>query len=217
MRLDYFELRGKHVLLQPLETAHTAELAAASVADPSFYQWTHVPQGQKEMARYVDAALAARDAGRAWPFVTRSIQTGKILGSTRYFDLEWWAWPNGHERHDRWAPDVCEIGYSWLTRDAIRTAANTEAKLLMLMYAFQVWGVHRVVLHTDERNARSRAAIERIGGRFEGILRGHRLASDFIPRNSARYSIVASEWPEVRARLEARLERGGGRQDAASR
>jgi RimJ/RimL family protein N-acetyltransferase len=91
----------------------------------------------------------------------------------------------------------------------MRTAANTEAKLLMLMYAFQVWGVHRVVLHTDERNARSRAAIERIGAKFEGILRAHRLASDFIPRMSARYSIVAAEWPEVRARLEARLAQGG--------
>ncbi|MGA8530072.1 MAG: GNAT family protein [Acidobacteriaceae bacterium] len=217
MRLESFELRGKHVLLEPLETAHSGELAAAAAVDPSIYSWTTVPQGPKEMARYLDAALAARDAGTAWPFVTRSMETGKIIGATRYFDLEWWPWPQGHERHDRWAPDVCEIGYTWLTRDAIRTAANTEAKLLMLMYAFQVWGVHRVVLHTDERNARSRAAIERIGGKFEGILRAHRLASDFTPRNSARYSIVAAEWPEVRAKLEARLERGASaRQNAIS-
>ena len=205
MRLEYFELRGKHVLLEPLETAHTAELAAAAGTDPALYPWTTVPQGQKEMARYVDAAVAAREAGVAWPFVTRSAQTGNILGSTRYFDLEWWAWPEGHTRSAQWAPAVCEIGYSWLTRGAMRTGANTEAKLLMLMYAFQVWSVHRVVLHTDERNARSRAAIERIGGKFEGILRAHRLASDITPRNSARYSFVAAEWPEVRTKLEARL------------
>jgi RimJ/RimL family protein N-acetyltransferase len=215
MRLESFELRGKHVLLEPLEAAHAADLAAASAGDPSFYSWTYVPQGEKDMSRYIDAALATRDAGTAWPFVTRSALTGKVIGATRYFDLEWWPWPAGHERRDRWAPDVCEIGYTWLTRDAIRTAANTEAKLLMMTYAFQVWGVHRVVLHTDERNARSRAAIERIGGKFEGILRAHRLASDFTPRNSARFSIVAAEWPEVRARLERRLEQGASREKAA--
>ncbi|HEY1807409.1 MAG TPA: GNAT family protein [Acidobacteriaceae bacterium] len=208
MRLESFELRGKHILLEPLETAHAPELAAAAAMDPSLYQWSHVPQGAKAMARYVDTALSARDEGKAWPFATRSVPSGTLLGSTRYFDLEWWPWPEGHERHDRWAPDACEIGYTWLTRDAIRTAANTEAKLLMLTYAFQVWGVHRVVLHTDERNDRSRAAIERIGGRFEGILRAHRMASDLIPRNSARFSLVAAEWPEVRAGLEARLAQG---------
>ncbi|MGA8108997.1 MAG: GNAT family protein, partial [Acidobacteriaceae bacterium] len=80
-------------------------------------------------------------------------------------------------------------------------------KLMMLRHAFEVWHVHRVCLHTDERNARSRAAIERIGGRFEGILRAHRMASDFIPRNSARYSITAAEWPEVQEQLQAKLRR----------
>jgi RimJ/RimL family protein N-acetyltransferase len=99
------------------------------------------------------------------------------------------------------APDACEIGYTWLTRSAIRTAANTEAKLLMLTHAFEAWQVLRVCLHTDVRNERSRAAIERIGGRFEGILRAHRMAADYIARDSARYSIVASEWPAVKQRL----------------
>lgn len=214
MRLESFELRGRQVLLEPLESRHAGELTEAAAADPSLYQWTYVPQGTAAMGRYIDTALAARDAGVAWPFVTRLLQTGKAIGSTRYFDLEWWPWPEGHERQRRWAPDVCEIGYTWLTKDAMRTAANTEAKLLMLLYAFQVWGVHRVVLHTDERNARSRAAIERIGGKFEGILRAHRLASDITPRNSARFSILAAEWPEVRARLEARLAAGSKAGDA---
>ena len=208
MRLEPFELRGQYVWLEPLQPAHAADLAAAAAVDPSIYQWTVVPQGEEAMARYLGTALAARDAGTAMPFVTRSAETGKIIGTTRYFDMEWWAWPEGYEHHGRKTPDVCEIGYTWLTRDAIRTAANTEAKLLMLRHAFETWKVHRVVLHTDERNARSRAAIERIGGKPEGILRAYRLASDFTPRMSARYSILAAEWPKVRDRLQARLEQG---------
>jgi RimJ/RimL family protein N-acetyltransferase len=119
--------------------------------------------------------------------------------------MESWAWPEGHARHGRQIPDVCEIGYTWLTRDAIRTAANTEAKLLMLTYAFEVWQVLRVCLHTDARNQRSQAAIERIGGKFEGVLRAHRMAADFTPRDSYRYSIVVAEWPALKPRLAARL------------
>src|SRR5262249_57372750 len=107
----------------------------------------------------------------------------------------------------RQTPDVCEIGYTWLTRSAIRTPANTEAKFLMLRHAFEVWQVFRVCLHTDARNQRSRAAFERIGAQFEGILRAYRLAIDYIPRNSARYSIVAAEWPGVKAKLTAFLDR----------
>jgi RimJ/RimL family protein N-acetyltransferase len=104
------------------------------------------------------------------------------------------------------APDACEIGYTWLAPAAIRTAANTEAKLLMLTYAFETWKVLRVCLHTDVRNQRSRDAIERIGGKFEGILRAHRMAADFIARDSARFSIVAAEWPEAKRRLRQMLE-----------
>jgi RimJ/RimL family protein N-acetyltransferase len=104
-------------------------------------------------------------------------------------------------------PDACEIGYTWLTRSAIRTAANTEAKLLMLSHAFESWQVVRVCFHTDARNARSRAALERIGGQFEGLLRAHRLAADLTARNSARYSIVAAEWPAVKLQLGSLLDR----------
>jgi RimJ/RimL family protein N-acetyltransferase len=134
-----------------------------------------------------------------------------VIGSTRFFDLERWAWPAGHARHVRsnenQTPDACEIGYTWLAPSAIRTAANTEAKLLMLTYAFETWQVLRVCLHTDVRNQRSRDAIERIGGKFEGILRAHRMAADFIARDSARFSIVAAEWPEAKGRLNRMLER----------
>ena len=128
-----------------------------------------------------------------------------MIGSSRFFDLERWAWPAGHPLHGRATPDTCEIGYTWLARSAIRTGANTEAKLLMLTYAFETWEVLRVCFHTDTRNERSRAALERIGGRFEGILRGHRMAADFIPRDSVRFSIIASEWPATKQRLEQLL------------
>jgi N-acetyltransferase len=143
------------------------------------------------------------------PFATVRIADGAVLGSTRFFDIERWAWPAGHPRYSREHPDVCEIGYTWLTASAIRSAANTEAKLLMLTYAFEVWGMLRVCLHTDARNRRSQAAIERVGGKFEGVLRAHRMAADFTPRDSWRYSIVASEWSEAKQRLIERLEVGG--------
>ena len=198
-------LEGRFVRLEPLSHEHADGLAAASASDPLLYCWTNAPQGIDEAARYIAAALQLCDAGKAAPFATVRVADGTVIGSTRFFDLERWAWPVGHGRYDRENLDVGEIGYTWLTAAAIRTAANTEAKLLMLTHAFEVWGMLRICLHTDERNERSRAAIERIGGTFEGILRGHRMAADFIPRNSARYSIVASEWPGVKQRLMKRL------------
>jgi RimJ/RimL family protein N-acetyltransferase len=134
------------------------------------------------------------------------VSDGLVIGSTRFWNIERWAWLAGHERHGRIDPDVCEIGYTWLNRSAIRTAANTEAKLLMLTHAFETWGVLRVCFHTDARNERSRAALERIGGKFEGILRAHRMAADLVPRDSVRYSIVQAEWPEVKERLHGLLE-----------
>jgi RimJ/RimL family protein N-acetyltransferase len=135
------------------------------------------------------------------------VQDGVVIGSTRFWNLERWSWPEGHRLYGRNTPDACEIGWTWLAQSAIRTPANTEAKFLMLVHAFEVWEVLRVCLHTDVRNQRSRAAIERIGGQLEGILRAHRMAADFIPRDSARYSIVAAEWPAVKERLQQKLDR----------
>ena len=135
------------------------------------------------------------------PFAIVGNEDGLVIGSTRFWNIERWAWPQGHPSRGRDAPDACEIGYTWLTRSATRTAANTESKLLMLTHAFEVWQVLRVCFHTDARNDRSRAALERIGGQCEGILRAHRMAADFIPRDSVRYSILASEWPGVKERL----------------
>ena len=206
MKTESRVLTGKHIRLEPLDHRHVDGLAAASAADPSLYQWSPVPQGKSEATTYVDTALTGRDAGTAESFATIRIDNAAVIGSTRFFNLERWSWPPGHPRNGNAFPDVCEIGYTWLTRAAIRTPANTEAKLLMLTHAFEVWHVLRVCLHTDVRNQRSRAAIERIGGKFEGILRAHRMAADYIARDSARYSIVTAEWPAVKQQLSQFLD-----------
>lgn len=187
--------------MEPLDHGHVDGLVAASADDASLYQWSPVPRGKVDATKYVETALAWQDAGTAVPFAIVRVPDGVVLGSTRFFNLERWAWPEGHPRQGRGVPDACEIGYTWLTRSAIRTGANTESKMLMLRHAFEVWQVLRVCFHTDARNQRSRAALERIGGQYEGILRSHRMAADFSPRDSVRYSIVASEWPAVKQRL----------------
>jgi len=198
-------LAGTHVRLEPLSRSHVPALLAAAREDPTLYAWSEIPQGVTEMAQYVDLAIAAREAGTAMPFATVRLADDTVIGSTRFFDIEHWSWPAGHPNARRQGADGCEIGYSWLGAAAVRTAANSEAKLLMLEYAFETWAVHRVCFHTDVRNARSRAALERIGAHFEGVLRAHRLAADLSPRDSARFSIVAAEWPRLKQRLRERL------------
>lgn len=205
MAIESPALVGKHVRLEPLAHSHVDGLVAASAVDPSLYNWSPVPQGLANTVRYVETALAWRDAGTAVPFAIIRRQDDTVIGSTRFWQIENWAWPAGHARRANPFPDVCEIGYTWFTQPAIRTAANTESKLLMLTHAFENWDVLRVCFHTDYRNSRSRAALERIGGNFEGILRAHRLASDFTPRDSARYSIIAEEWPNVKQRLQEKV------------
>jgi RimJ/RimL family protein N-acetyltransferase len=194
-------LSGTHVRLEPLEHRHVNGLVAAAAVDPSLYQWSPVPQGIGETAQYIDTAVAWRAAGSALPFAVVRVADGVVIGSTRFWNLERWTWPKDHKRHGGQVIDGCEIGYTWLARSAIRTAANTESKLLMLTHAFEVWRTLRVCFHTDARNQRSAAAIERIGGRFEGILRAHRIAADHSARNSMRFSIVEDEWPAVERQL----------------
>jgi RimJ/RimL family protein N-acetyltransferase len=201
-------LQGSQVRLEPLDQHHVEALVGASAgADPSLYRWSPVPQTKDDARRYVETALAWKEAGTALPFAVVRIDDVRVIGSSRFFNLERWAWPPGHPRQGRKAPDACEIGYTWYAPSAIRTAANTESKLLMLTYAFETWNVLRVCFHADARNQRSCAALERIGGKFEGILRAHRMAADLIARDSARYSIVPAEWPEVKERLQQFMTR----------
>ncbi|MGA7886529.1 MAG: GNAT family protein [Acidobacteriaceae bacterium] len=199
--LENFSLAGEQITLVPLGPQHLPGLLAAARVDPSLYRWTFAPQTEPEMAAYIETALAGQRAGTAIPFAILRVTNGAVIGSTRFFNLEYWAWPKDHARFGSALPDACEIGYTWYAADAIRTGANTEVKYLMLAHAFEQWKALRVCFHTDARNERSRAAIERIGGRFEGLLRSHRMAADFTPRVSARYSIVEAEWPAVKEHL----------------
>lgn len=199
-------LQGQHIRLEPLELGHADGLATASATYGDLYRWSPVPRGKVEVERYIETALSWQQAGTALPFAIIRAKDRLVLGSTRFWNLEYWAWPANHPAHGRGLPDACEIGYTWLAPSAIRTGANTEAKFLLLGHAFEVWKVLRVCFHTDARNQRSRVALERIGGRMEGILRSHRMAADFIPRDSVRYSILSSEWPNIKERLNGLLE-----------
>jgi RimJ/RimL family protein N-acetyltransferase len=201
MKTHDFMLTGTHTRLEPLDHRHTNCLVAAAAADPSLYAWSPVPQGVSEVTEYIDTAVASRAAGRAVPFAIVRLADNTVVGSTRFWNLERWTWPKAHARRGCDLIDACEIGYTWLTRSAIRTVVNTEIKLLMLTHAFEEWRTLRVCLHTDVRNERSVAAIERIGGKREGILRAHRIAADHTARDSVRFSIVHDEWPTVGRRL----------------
>jgi RimJ/RimL family protein N-acetyltransferase len=207
MASEALVLTGKHIRLEPLDHHHLDGLVAAAAVDASLYQWSLIPQGKTAASAYIETAKAWAAAGTAVPFAIVRLDGGAVLGSTRFWNLERWAWPEGHARNGGSGPDACEIGHTWLTRPAIGTAVNTDAKQLMLTHAFETWQALRVCLHTDARNTRSRDAIERIGGKFEGILRAHRMAADYTPRNSARFSILSEEWPGVKRRLNQLAQR----------
>ena len=205
--LDPVTLEGRHVLLEPLSLNHIPDLIRAANQSRETFAFTDVPAGEPAMRRYVETALASRDAGTILPFATIDRETGRIVGSTRFGNIEFWNWPvgNPHQRGEH-LPDVVEIGWTWLALDAQRTGINTEAKLLMLTLAFESWLVHCVSLRTDARNKRSRAAIERLGARLDGVIRAARVAEyDGTIRDSAAYSILDSEWPAVRNQLAERL------------
>jgi len=207
--LEPFTLQGRFVRLEPLSEEHIPGLVEAAAEDRANYQWTYTPNGVEQMTDFVRGARAKAAADAHVPFATirRGLAGGedRIVGSTRYCEVSFWEWPPGalHQRHG--VPDVVDIGFTWLAGSAQRTVVNTEAKLLMMTHAFEVWQVHRVALQTDVRNKRSWAAIERIGGQLDGIMRADRPGADDTVRTSARFSIVADEWPTVKARLTARL------------
>ena len=199
-------LEGRFVRLEPLSLDHVPGLAAAASGPRESFIYTQVPDGEEETRRYVEEALAAFEAGNTVAFAILDRASGRVLGSTRFCYIQFWDWPGGSP-HQRGAdlPDAVEIGYTWLAADAQRTAVNTESKLLMLTHAFEVWRVHRVRLVTDARNQASRAAIERLGARLDGVLRAARTAFDGGIRDSATYSMLDSEWPAAKTALEARL------------
>jgi N-acetyltransferase len=180
-------LEGGEVRLEPLGLAHLEALVAAAAESRATYGLTHVPQDAAEMRAYIETALATDCV----PFAT--VWRERVVGSTRFGNIERWSGGD--------TIDAVEIGWTWLAASAQRGPVNTRAKILMLDHAFDVWHVRRVTLKTDARNARSRAAIERVGARLDGILRAHMPAADGGVRDSAVFSILAAEWPAARARL----------------
>ena len=203
MRIESFELAGRWVRLTPMSVADVDGLVAAAAEDRTTYGFTSVPDGRDAMIAQVRSLVGQRDRGHEVPFTTRDPRDDRIIGATRFL------WLRSYFHRDE--PDAVEIGGTWLAQSAQRTPVNTEAKLLMLTHTFETWGVQRVDLKTDARNARSRAAIERIGGELDGVMRAWQPSlvpgEEGTARDSALYSIVPSEWPAAKARLEARLSR----------
>jgi RimJ/RimL family protein N-acetyltransferase len=190
-------LTGRRVRLEPLDRRHLAGLAAAA-ADPATWAWMHVPLTDETALRaWLDDALAARDAGTEMPFAIVDAVNGRPLGSTRFMAIA-----PAHRR--------LEIGWTWLGPGARGSGANAEAKLLLLEHAFERLGAMRVEFKTDALNARSRAALDGIGARFEGISRRHMLMADGRVRDSAWYAIVEDDWAAVRERLQARVAARAG-------
>lgn len=192
--MESIVLTGERVRLEPLGDEHVTALVAAAAQERAIYRWSFVPEGPQEMQRYVARAVRERADGTALPFAIIRRADGRAVGSTRFFNFEWWTWPAGHARAGRVHPDAAEIGYTWLAASALRTGINREAKHLMLAHAFAAWDALRICFHTDARNERSARALERLGARFEGVLRAHRLGTDLAPRDSKRYSILATEF-----------------------
>jgi len=185
-------LEGKHVRLEPLSLAHHAQLCQVGL-DEELWRW--IPQNVRtadDMRAYIEEALRSQAQGTALPFATLDQASGRAIGSTRFGNID------RVNRH-------VEIGWTWLGLAWQRTAANTEAKYLMLRHAFETWKCLRVEFKTDSLNQRSRAALLRIGAKEEGIFRNHVITWTGRIRHSVYFSIIDSEWPQVKASLEARL------------
>jgi RimJ/RimL family protein N-acetyltransferase len=188
-------LEGSIVVLEPLGEEHVEELWAAAQA-PEIWAWLPHLNERETFERWLELTLDAARSGDEGPFATRSVESGEVLGSSRYLNV-------------RPADRVVEIGWTWLAPDAWRSGANVEAKLLMMAHAFETLGCVRVEFKTDARNARSRAALAALPAQFEGVLRNHMILPDVGLRDSAYFSVIDAEWPEVEANLERRLERAG--------
>jgi RimJ/RimL family protein N-acetyltransferase len=193
-RVEPVVLEGRRVRLEPLALDHVPGLAEVAL-DPVIWQWTIArPGSEADLCAWAETALAARDAGSEFPFVTIDVATGRPIGSSRYMNIVL--------EHRR-----LEIGWTWVAPPWQRTGANREAKLLMLGHAFDALGCRRVEFKTDSLNEPSRTALLGIGATFEGIFRNHMVMPDGRMRHSAYYSVIDEEWPAVRAGLERSLAR----------
>ncbi|QEL15474.1 GNAT family N-acetyltransferase [Limnoglobus roseus] len=194
--MEVVPLTGRWARLVPLDEAHREPLRRAA-GDDRIWEHTLTRASGPGFDPWFDDALAERAAGRRVPFAVCRAADGRWVGSTSYLDLA--------PRHRR-----VEIGSTWYHPDVWATAVNPESKLLLLAHAFEAFGVNRVALVTDVLNARSQAAIAKLGAVREGVLRSHMISQGGRVRDSVMFSIVAAEWPSVRAVLRSRLEQGTG-------
>lgn len=189
-------LEGAYVRLEPLVLDHVDALCMVGL-DPELWRFTSSRVDDADgMRGYVESALELRRQGTVLPFATLERATGRVVGSTRFAAIA--------PEHRR-----VEIGWTWVGCDWQRTAINTEAKLLMLRHAFEIWNCGRVEFKTSALNTRSRAAIVRLGAVEEGTLRRHMINPDGTLRDTVYFSVIAEEWPAVKSRLEERLGRRG--------
>lgn len=189
MRIEPVVLEGKHVRLEPLSVNHVPSLWAAA-AYPEIWRWMPFAiQSEEQMRKFINSVLKMADAKTALPFAIVSKAAARPVGGTGYWYIE--------SRHRR-----LEIGASWITPEWQRSGINTEMKYLMLRHAFEGMGCMRVELKTDSLNEKSRAALQRIGAREEGVLRNHMMQPDGRKRHSVCFSVIDEEWPAVKTRIE---------------
>jgi RimJ/RimL family protein N-acetyltransferase len=190
--LGLITLSGKHVRLEPLRPHHGPELLAAA-RSPEIWPWMPAAlTTERAMAQFIADAMKAEEKGLEYAFAVVGVGNGKVLGSTRYMDVQ-----QAHRG--------LEIGWTWYRPDVWGTLTNPEAKFLLLRHAFEEWGALRVQLKTDARNLRSQAAIRKLGAQYEGTLRNHRIRPDGTIRDTAMFSIIDTEWPAVKLGLLRRL------------
>ena len=192
MEVAPITLEGQFVRLEPLSLKHEAHLIAAASDGELWHSKVTIVPTRDTMADYIQTAVSAQSGGTELPFAILRKSPGEVVGTTRFYLID---------RANR----SVEIGYTWLAASAQRTMVNTEAKLLMLEHAFERWKCIRVALITDVLNEKSRAAILRLGAKQEGILRNHLIMPDGRYRDSVFFSIIESEWPEIKARLKSKV------------
>jgi RimJ/RimL family protein N-acetyltransferase len=189
LRIEPVTLEGRIVRLEPLSFSHADGLWEAGNYEQIWTYMTTSFEKREDVDRYLEAALAAREAGTELPFAIIDRASNRVIGSTRFGNIS---------RHDR----GLEIGWTWLTPSVWKTAVNTECKWLLLRHCFEELGCIRVQLKTDSRNLNSQRAIERIGGVREGVLRNHMILRDGYVRDSVYFSILDREWPGVNRKLQ---------------